>query len=1307
MSERKISGYWIAVIATTALVAILAWFFGAEIDPARTRRVCFVLMVGGLILSQRAHLSAAWRFVALHAPIRKRKKYQRDPMARVGAGGQDDSAVAEKRSNELRAALENYHGRNWRYHHRWVMVAGDESLVARLAPGLPDAGYAIEGNAVLLYASQSGAQLNNHWLDQIRRLRGRRPVDAVVGVVTAQTAGNQPFDAKHIAERLVRHARAVRWSAPAYLLNASELHEHTVDPNDVIGCTWSNARTRMEEVSASLRTLSTDLAEAGVIRLAKDLLDRSAGDLSKHIAQYEHALADLVTQIGQSRVWRSAVHGILFAPLAKKRTATIPGADEQETGSDATPSAQSRTNNHDAPHAVWQTIANHSRHIHGRRIGFSPWTTTAWTTTALLGAWIAGTMLSGFANRTAIQAAVTTAEKLAVTQDRTQSAQFLDALQNQLDTLEVHQHDGAPWYTRFGLNHDAALFAALWPAYESGAARIVIAPIRAQLEDRLRQLASLSDAEIASGGDAQIQSAYNTLKTYLMLAKPEHADAKFLTPQLFATGAPARPLNSPLSEGAWQDLRQHLAAFYANHLGQRVSTAGTSLAIIPDAGLVSGARQTVVGVRGIQNSTDTVYQQILDDAKPKYPPASLATLLGDTSSRGLFNTTATVPGVFTRAAWDERISKAIDDASEQGSVAGDWVLSETRTNATPTASLKAELRQRYFDDYARAWQEFLNTVRWQPTPTLSGTVDQLTLLGDPQRSPLVALMNVIVFQAGAGAVTQSLSDSLINKAQQLVGADESSKANAFGARDPSKLAEPQDGAPLASAFGPLLRLTGSDLAPESGSGNKANAQMATTGDLSLARYLERVTAMRLKLQQIMMGNDPDAMSRAAAQAVLQGKTADIADSRDYAGRVAASLGQQWAGLGDLFQQPLDQTWQVVLQPAAASLNDTWRSGILADWNRNFGGRYPFADSDNDASLPEMARFMRPDGGVIAQFVSLQLAGVVERQGDRWVPAQGSGHNSLSIDPNFLSALNTLMRVSTSIFPSGDARVRFELRAVPTPGVTDMKFVLAGRELHYFNQKEEWTPFVWPGDTLESISRIEWQTEQGGLRSALDTQGRFGLIRLLERATITPQDNARFLLAWTPDQSQGIPLKVQLRSEAGAGPLDILALRHFGLPQRIFLTGSPPGMQKQALSGPPPLPEAMLEAARYAEVPLPPGMPGTLTLAGMANAAGTGNSPETADKTHTDPVPQRAAVSSTAEMVAKGATSQPPAAPKLALTAPANDQRTSTVSDDEGIPLSEVRKPGGTRSAHQKPGLASRTPEGPSKVSDLTADSFIY
>ncbi|WP_175946507.1 ImcF-related family protein [Burkholderia pyrrocinia] len=1079
--------------------------------------------------------------------------------------GQVDRAAA------LRNILRDRYG--WRHRERRVLVVGDVPLVKRLAPGLVEAGYLITGDTILLYANQTRDTLDTGWLDQIRRLRRRRPVDAIVAVTRNRSAANAPFDTDDLAQRLARHARALRWAAPAYLLNVTDFGDETSSADEAIGFTWSNARVSADEIDTSLQNLTYNLADAGVVRLTKDAHDRYPAELSQHISNLRSALPGLVLQTAQSRVWRHAVHGLLFAPLFKARELAPPMPAD---ANDDEPAVGPRHR------TIWQTVAAHSRKIHGRRVGFSLSTTTAWITTGLVGCWIAGTMLSGFVNRTTIRNAADTVAKLSTVQDRTQALQTLNGLDRQIDTLEIHQRDGAPWTARFGLNRDSALLDALWPAYANAASRILVAPIRQKLEERLRQLASLSDAQIASGGNAQVQAAYDTLKAYLMLARPDRAVAAFLTPQLVATAAPERPVNSPLSSGTWEDLREHSIAFFANHLGRDTASDASALAIVPDGNLIASTRQTVIGVRGIQNSTDAVYQQILDEAKAKYPPVSLATLLGDTTSRGLFNTTATVPGVFTRAAWDERISKAIDDASEQQNIAGDWVLSDVKTRNQAPSTLKAELRRRYFDDYARAWALFLNSLRWQPAPTLSATTDQLTLLGDPQRSPLVALMSAIVYQAGAGANAQSLADNLISKAQQLVGGDQ---------KDPSKQTQPQL-APLAAAFGPILRLTGSDLVSGAPANSKAAAQLAATGDLSLARYLERVTAMRLKASQIVSGADPDAMARQAAQSVLQGKTSDMAESRDYASRLAASLGEQWSGFGELFRAPFDQTWQVVVQPAASSLNEIWRTAIVADWNRTFAGRYPFADSDNDASLPEMARFMRPDNGVITQFITTQLAGVVERQGDRWVAAQGADHGAdhgaLAIDPSFLASLNQLTRISTVLFPSGDAHVRYELQAVPTPGVTDMKFVLSGRELHYFNQKQEWTPFEWPGQSLENLSHIEWQTEQGGLRTELDSQGRFGLIRLLERAKVSQQDSARYLLTWTPDTSQGIPLRVQLRSEAGAGPLDVLQLRHFTLPTRIFVTSAAKAGPKLSAVNPPPLPASMIEAAKHAAMPLPRG-----------------------------------------------------------------------------------------------------------------------
>jgi type VI secretion system protein ImpL len=66
------------------------------------------------------------------------------------------------------------------------------------------------------------------------------------------------------------------------------------------------------------------------------------------------------------------------------------------------------------------------------------------------------------------------------------------------------------------------------------------------------------------------------------------------------------------------------------------------------------------------------------------------------------------------------------------------------------------------------------------------------------------------------------------------------------------------------------------------------------------------------------------------------------------------------------------------------------------------------------------------------------------------------------------------------------------------------------------------------------------------------------------------------------------LQVQLRSEMGAGPLDVLKLRNFALPSRIFLRSDAVGRTTNAGLNPPPLPSTAIDAAKNAATPLPHG-----------------------------------------------------------------------------------------------------------------------
>jgi type VI secretion system protein ImpL len=503
-------------------------------------------------------------------------------------------------------------------------------------------------------------------------------------------------------------------------------------------------------------------------------------------------------------------------------------------------------------------------------------------------------------------------------------------------------------------------------------------------------------------------------------------------------------------------------------------------------------------------------------------------------------------------------------------------------------------------------------------------------------------MKSLEYQGTAGVRQTSLSDTIVAKAQNIFGKKDDAQAAAIAT----------DAGPLSASFGPVLRLIGQvgDTTP-----GRTNTNTAAS-DVSLQRYIERVTALRLKLQQISNGSDADAQTRQLAQALFQGKGSELADTQAYAQLVSASLGAQWSGMGDaLFVRPVAQATQIVLQPAQASLNDVWHQSIVSAWTKSFAGRYPFDNTDNDASIPELARFLRPQGGLIAAFLSTQLAGVLELQGDQWVEVNTRG-GALQFDPAFIKSINTLQRIAGHLMAQGEPQYRFDFKPVPTPGITDTVLTIDAQKLHYYNQRETWQGLLWPSNDPQAAgTRLQWQTETAGTSKDFEFGGRWALVRMLERAKVEPIDSATFQLTWQaapdtrrrmpavpvaaapasavavtkavrranehdtdewrgtaqnaaqdvatsqenpaldslltqqpltpPPANVAYPMSYLLRTDVGKGPLELLALKGFVLPNRMFIE-KPRAAITDRSPNPPPLPKAALDAAKHAVTPLP-------------------------------------------------------------------------------------------------------------------------
>jgi type VI secretion system protein ImpL len=1097
----KVVGSILFFIAIASGLWLIIDYFGDGIGIlGRAQKITLWFIVLTLIL--------LIRLISIIVPLYLLKKAQNDA-EKAGVYPEQEQRLAQLKAQEnalqpMVEGLRLHHGRFWRRKVRILLVIGEPEQVEAIAPGLTLQRWLEGNNTLLLWGGSVQADPNEELIARLRALRRRRPLDGIVWAVT-ETQGAQP---KHIylgLRQLLRQGQRLGWQAPLYLWQVCDSAWAQGDlPGAPVGCLLPAACTS-EYLSARLLDLIAPLRREGMGQVLAttrhDFLLRLSLYLEREgITHWQQALVPL---------WRDfscalSLRGMMFSlPVNDKASGTGHGWCSDP---------------------AWQGIVNDSS-ARGRRAGFS-WERNAFY--AVLGLtllWGGGSLLSFISNRSHI---VTAREQLTALREDVPIGEQLKALRqlaNELGRLQYLSSHGAPWYQRFGLNQSGMLSAALWPRYGAMNNRLVRDGAAKQLSFHLAELVALPPHSPQRAKRALV--GYGRLKAYLMLAYPEKADADFLTRILEEN----EPVRAGVATGLWRSLSPGLWSFYAVNLAEHPEWR-----IVPDADLVAQVRRLLLVQIGQRNAEATLYQKILQSVSNNYAELGLMHMVGDRDAQGLFSSTEVVPGVFTRQAWEGQVQKAIDEAVASRREEIDWVLSDATHPVTAEVSpeaLEERLTERYFTDFSGAWLNFLNSLRWKQAKNLSDVTDQLTLMADVRQSPLIALMNTLSYQGQTGQRGAALSDSLVKSVQSLLHKDDLPAIDQRAAG----LTGPLDG-----TFGPLLAMMG-----------KGSPAGVMTGDssLSLQTFLTRITRVRLKLQQVANANDPQEMTQLLAQTVFQGKSIDLTDTQEYGSLLAASLGEEWSGFGRaVFVQPLAQAWQKVLQPSAASLNVQWRTSIADNWDRAFNGRYPFADTRRDASLPMLGQFVRTESGRIEQFLTRQLSGVLHKEGNRWVPDKLNSQG-LHFNPAFLRAVNHLSQLADILYTNGGMGISFELMAKPVHDVVETTFNLDGQKLRYFNQKESWQNFHWPGASDKPGVMLSWSSVNAGPRLFADEQGTWGLIRLLEQAKVTALDDGDTLYRLVLTGPDDLPLTWNLRTELAEGPLALLKLRGFSLPARIF------------------------------------------------------------------------------------------------------------------------------------------------------------
>ena len=721
-------------------------------------------------------------------------------------------------------------------------------------------------------------------------------------------------------------------------------------------------------------------------------------------------------------------------------------------------------------------------------------------------------------------------ESVQKVKSRAEKVATLIRLQQDITDLESRRSFSQYAVKFLGYEHRQELLAVAYRKYNNLAKDVISRPATVFFENKLDELVML-EGRIPDDFELQ-DSAYQDLKAYLMLTShvektKDAKDAEFLVTKL---------TQMLTTQNVAAKDAQTLAQFFVSRMSQK-----NNLAEPEQTELVSRSRQVLVDWINRDQGSEQLYKRIIQGMNAKLQTITLDKLLNK-DLKGIWNVGKPLPRIYTVEGWEKYIKPGLEQAIKD-SKSNDWVLGGNVYQASVTEAAINSLKERYFKEYATAWYNMMNSITWQPRTTSLDAVNQLHVYADPQRSPLVALFNAVkessqldskkvdVNPAVADAAKRVAARQLSTRSRKVADAVLNSQSENINALE-DKVNDYLAG-PLEAEFETLLQLIDAQINPKS--------------DLSLQRYLERVTTVKQRLIQMTASSDTGGAARTAVQGVLNGGDNEFLDGIQYARLIEAGVGDRLLPFArNVFVLPFNSVWDSIAGVAQKDINNLWASNFVNPMQSELGSRYPFARSEIEVSIPVLAKYLDVNKGALNQFVTTQLAGVLTKQGNQWIVAPGS---ELKVNPGLLQQLNKLSAISEDFFVNGEGGYSFELKPTSTQGIVQYDLIIDGQSLDYFNQQTEWKTFKWPGDVSNAGLRISWETEAEGMRKTQEISGRFGFIRMLEKSRVTPIDSGTYLVEFPLEKDK--LMRFYMRTNSGKGPLGLLELKNIHLPNKIF------------------------------------------------------------------------------------------------------------------------------------------------------------
>ena len=645
-----------------------------------------------------------------------------------------------------------------------------------------------------------------------------------------------------------------------------------------------------------------------------------------------------------------------------------------------------------------------------------------------------------------------------------QALQRLDVLGRAEQVTEQVRKE-RPWSMRFGLFQGDALFDALRDAHVREVNASVVPGLALQFRDGLHDAA----------GDPQ--RLYYVLKGYLMLGEPEHRDFEVL---------------SSLALGRWREVfpdEDGLADTLAGHF-REVFDGGDTLRSFPiDAALVDAARASL---RAADLATLIYGSLKIDSESRQDAPVRLDRTLGLLG--GVFRRRSGAPlskpfpALYTRPVFAAMVQEGGSAtlhahtgiaAAVDRFVKDDWVLGANAGDPLRRASLIAQVRTLYINDYIRAWDALIGDLQLHPVANVQGASDVAARLAGPS-SPLKALL-MLIRDNTADLLRKPVAasgDRIVAAAQrraeeQVKSRSEVARIIAEGGVRATDGSAPSPDAPILEHFATLNQLTD-----------------GTTGAMPLDHVLGVLDQMSKTLLTLPPGTDNGGQPEPV-----------LALARQEVGQLPPPL-SSW--LGNL----VGSSQSLLTKGAHGALADGFRQAAGGDCSRFVQGRYPFAaGSRSDIPLQNFAELFG-NGGRFDSFFRQTLSHAVDTSASVWTFHDVDGARAGGA---MLVQAQLADAIRQAYFRDGaHPQVDFSLSvATPPQGIGRLLVEVDGQRLEYEAGKEH-APVAmrWPGPK-PGMTRISAWDPSGHPLPVLEYRGEWGWFHALDSAGLQRRTETRF------------------------------------------------------------------------------------------------------------------------------------------------------------------------------------------------------